>query len=405
MWKQTTTVLVLFSLTACSFDSRPLRAKNPSISKTRSLGTVCSKTDSASIKREDHHPLGPTGGWYGARDNLVDYSRTMKDVQNSLVMKNGCISGYVKFDKPGYLQARSYDDYLGDVYCGWSSEKLNIKPTKDPVFVSLGICAVGDGGLDQIHEVGWFAENKDEGILVFSTAHSATDTKISDADLFQTKQLGNEYRFNEDVAEAAICANLKKGNLEMARTIVKQSFSVLSSLKNSQDTKGNQIPARDLNRDAWAEMISFSLGLNLGTEDFEQDKKEMLSILSGDPKNRHTKCEIQEKMLPLYSWLNDQLLNKKTPLSFDKKDSTICSWNPQIAVDFLNGKEPQDEFVQDYYPHGEFWVGIKYYLDGKKQQAKTSFEKYLNTVKDPDRGFELAASANLLSKIQNKKTK
>lgn len=144
------------------------------ISKDRPIGTECSTSDSASVKRAPMHPLGPTGGWYESGNNLVDYNKTMVSDANHLEVRNGCISGYVRFDKPGYLQARSYDDYFGDVYCGWSPKKLQIKPTKDFVFVSLGICSVGDGGLDQVHEVAWFPDSGSTGTLVFSTAHQTS---------------------------------------------------------------------------------------------------------------------------------------------------------------------------------------------------------------------------------------
>lgn len=402
--------LILLSCTACSFDTRPLSEKYPSISKARSIGSKCSKTDSASVKREDHHPLGPTGGWHDAKENLVDYTREKKNVSNSLVMKNGCISGYLKFDEPGYLEARSYDDYLGDVYCGWSGEKLELKPTKEPVFVSLAVCSVGDGGLDQVHEVGWFPSGKEEGVIVFSTAHSAYDTNITAADLFQEKQLGNEYRFNDYAASEAISSNLKKRDLVSARKIVDRSFSILSSLKNSVDgATRRQIPARDLNKENWAMVLSYSMGLNLGKGDFEQDRKEMLSILSGDKKNRHLNCEIQEKMLPLNSWLNDQLLGKKTPLPEPvdgKINTTICSWNPDLVTRYLKGENSEEKFLKEIWPHSEFWVGVKYFVDGDRKQARPRLENYLKTVRASDHGFELAASAVLLDKIaQDKKKK
>jgi hypothetical protein len=209
------------TLSACGPSVEHARKTFPAISKERPLCTKSSITDSASKRRASAHPLGPTGGWYDNNNNtLVDYTRTAQRDSNHLEMDNGCISGFVRFDKPGYLQARSYDDYFGDVYCGWSPKKLQIKPTEQFVFVSLGTCSVGDGGLDQVHEVAWFPENSSEGTLIFSTAHPSPGEKLSASETYRPSLLGNEYQFNETLATKTTADYLRKGDLAAAMKVV-----------------------------------------------------------------------------------------------------------------------------------------------------------------------------------------
>jgi len=392
----------LLALAACSFDMRPGSEKYQSISKTRPLNSPCSKTDTASVRREAQHPLGPTGGWLYKDLTKVDYDRVIPDTGNFLTMKNGCISGFVKFDQPGYLQARSYDDFYGNVYCGWSDEKIQIKKVNDPVFVSISTCSVGDGGLDQIHEVAWFPDGAKEGILIFSSAYPQSETKISASDLYQKKLLGNEAHFSSQYARDVLHASLAKGDLKLARQVVADSFSILSSLRNSFDSKTqSQINARDVHADDWAMILSYSLGLELDSSEFERDMKEMNDIVSSSSNAafKHTNCEIQQNMSPVYTWLHERVMGKNSKLpEIAKPDKNIYGYNPISTIGYLDGKLAEEKFLQEGYPNQDFWIGCKEYLAGKKAEAKMHLLKYQKERKPTEHGFEPAASALLLKK-------
>lgn len=396
----------LLVLSACSLDMRSASEKYPSISKTRPLNSACSKTDSASVRREAQHPLGPTGGWLSHDLTQVDYERVMPDASNFLTMKNGVISGYVKFDQPGYLQARSYDDYYGDVYCGWSDQKIELKKVKDPVFVSISTCSVGDGGLDQIHEVAWFPDGASEGILVFSSAYPQSQSKILASDLYQKKLLGSQYSFSSQYARSALHASLLKGDLKLARQIVSDSFSILSGLQNSVDVKNNiQIKSRDYHADDWAMILSYSLGLEVDSPDFERDMQEMQDIVAGpgNPSYRHTNSEIQKNMSPVYIWLHQSIMKKKkAPLpQLTKPEKNIYGYDPLAIVDYFSGKLPKEKFLQVGYPNQDFWFGVEAYLACKIDQAKLHLQKYLKERKPTEQGFEPACGALLLEKLSN----
>lgn len=384
---------------------RPGREKYKSISKERPLNSVCSKKDSASVRRESAHPLGPTGGWLYKDLTLVDYKRVMPQSGNFLAMKNGCISGFVKFDKPGYLQARSYDDFYGDVYCGWSDEKIYLKPVKEPVFVSISTCSVGDGGLDQIHEVAWFADDAKEGVLVFSSAHPQIQTAIGAADLYQKKALGNENFFNSQYAKEVLHSSLVKGDLNLAKRIVQDSFSILSGLRDAIDSKTQtQIKARNLHAEDWAMILSYSLGLEIASDDFERDMSEMQDIVSGpgDSSYRHTNCKIQKDMSNVYAWVHKRIMGQSAVVPLPEKlDKNICGYNPVTIFKFFQGDIPKDNFLQEIYPNQDFWIGIERYLAENKSEAKAHLLKYQKESKPTEQGFEPALCALLLKKLEN----
>jgi hypothetical protein len=394
---------VILTISACSLDMQPGSEKYQSISKERPLNSVCSKKDSASVRRESQHPLGPTGGWLYKDLTSVDYKRVIPDSSNFLTMKNGCISGFVKFDTPGYLQARSYDDFYGDVYCGWSDEKIHLKPVKEPVFVSISTCSVGDGGLDQIHEVAWFADGASEGVLVFSSAHPQAQTAINAADLYQKNALGNQNFFSSQYAREVLHSSLVKGDVVLAKKIVSDSFSILSGLQNAFDSKTQtSIKSRNYHAEDWAMILSYSLGLELDSEDFERDMKEMQDIVSGpgDASFRHTNCQIQNNMSPVYTWLHERILGKDSKLPvLAKSEKNIYGYDPVAIVDYFDGKLEKEKFLQVAYPNQDFWLGAQSYLAGKKSEAKMHLLKYQKERKPTEHGFEPAASAVLLKRL------
>ncbi len=279
-----TTALTTTLITACGADLEADKKKYPALSTERLVGSKCGVNDSASVKRAAMHPLGPTGGWnlYGRENNQVDYSRTKKLAANYLVLDRGGISGYVKFDKPGYLQARSYDDIYGDVYCGWSPEKLEVNPTKDYVYVSLGTCSVGDGGLEQVHEVSWFPQGQQEGIIVFSSAHPEKPSPLTASDLYRPDLLGNESQFNDRLASETISDYLRQSNFKKANEVIDASRTLLSKMRDSVDgTTRKPISAKEMNREQWAMIQTYRLGLALGESNFDSLFEDLESTVNG----------------------------------------------------------------------------------------------------------------------------
>lgn len=393
------------ALSSCSLDMRQGREKYHSISKTRPLNSTCSKNDSASVKREAQHPLGPTSRWFSHDFTKVDYERVMPDTTNFLTMKNGVISGFVKFDQPGYLQARSYDDFYGDVYCGWSDQKIHIKKTKEPVFISIATCVAGDGDLDQIHEVAWFADGAKEGVLVFSSAYPQNHSKIQACDLYQKNLLGGKGFFSSQYAKEALYSCVIKGDLALSRQIVSDSFSILSGLGNSIDSRTQtQINARFVHAEDWAMILSYSLGLELDSSDFERDMQELKDIVAGpgDSSFRHTNCQIQKAMSPVYIWLHQRVMHRDVKLpEISKSEVNINGYNPSPIVDYLNSKLSKEKFLQVGFPNQDFWIGVESYLAGKKEEAKLHLQKYQKESKPTEYGFEPACSALLLKRLSN----
>jgi len=401
-------IIVCAALTACGPSVKQARENFPQISKQRPLGTKSSTTDSASAKRASAHPYGPSGGWHDNGNTLVDYKRTAQRDTNHLEMNNGCISGFVRFDRPGYLQARSYDDYFGDVYCGWSPDKLQLKPTDQFVFVSLGTCSVGDGGLDQIHEVAWFPENSSEGTLIFSTAHPSTGEKLSAADIYRPSLLGNAYQFNEILATRAAADYFRKGDLKAACAVIDDAQKVLSSMKNAIDGQTHEeIPALQLHRDEWVSMLAYKLGSALGEPEFETTIRELQNILDTPGRGRALTCETIGKMLPLYKWLNEDIKAHGNPKvrpptipDASTLESSIVGYEPTYIADYLQSKTPEDEFVSRQGTTGLFWSAVKRYSSHDTKGSRERFNAFLNEKRHLFKyGFEIAAAAKLKSRL------
>ncbi len=194
-------------------------------------------------------------------------------------MHHNYLAGFVQFAEPGELKLRSYDDTYGSVYCGWSAAKLPLAASSKPAMVRLGRCAVGDGGLDQVHEVCWFAAGKQEGKIIYSSAHPAPT--FNPVDLYRAEDLGNRIYFNDSLAFNTIEAALKLNRIAMAEQVLKDSFGALERLENLVDgTSGKPIPARQHYRDHWVRLMAFQLGLSLGKPEFSPRADALASELA-----------------------------------------------------------------------------------------------------------------------------
>ncbi len=378
--------------------------KSNPISKVRPLGCRCGPNDSATVRKAFFHPKGPTGGWHGGEHDKVDYNRTIERDTNCLIMKDGNIRGFVRFDTPGYLQARSYDDLYGDVYCGWSPNKLPLKPTNKHVFVSLGYCSVGDGGLDQVTEVCWFPESSSDGILVFSSAQPSPEPKLSAADTYCPELLGNTDTFNDQLASDVISEFLRKGDLASAEKVIGDSIAALKALRHSVSGENEFIPAKETHRRDWAMIQSFELGLLIGEPSFSKKYQELIDTLSSTSHYKQHGCEIYERMHPIYLWCNDKIVGKTAAeLNIPAKDGDVCGHEPQIISEYLQSASPNEaEFLRKSSTPGEFWTGIHKYLKGERQNAHFHFEKFLSTERfSHNSEFEVAAASKLLNGIRH----
>lgn len=393
-------IIPLFS--SCNMMSvEEAKSKFAPISNSRPLGCKSGLDDSASIKRALMHPAGPTGGWYGKKD-IVEYDRTLARDSNMLVMRDNSISGFVKFDTPGRLQARSYDDYFGDVYCGWAPNTIQLKPTKEPVFVSLSLCTVGDGGLNQVHEVVWFPEGKKDGVLIFSTAHPMPGEALKASNTYSRDQLGNQYQFNAKLANDLLTEYLKTDNISEAETVITDSLKILQVMPDATSSDG-PVPAKSLHLDDWKMILGYKLGLALGRPDYAKAAAEYREILAAEYKTRHNydRPERMINQLPLYEWLNNLYAGKKSPVpSFGKKENGILySGDPIDITEYLTGMAEEERFLRRENT-GEFWAAAKSYAEGNKKSAKQHLDKFFATRLNEDMAVEIGAAANLNVAIQ-----
>lgn len=343
------------------------------------------------------------GGWLSGRKPMVDYLRTVDRTSNHLVFAD-VIKGYVKVDKPGYLQARCYDDYYGNVYCGWSPSKLHLKPTARPVYVELDTCSVGDGGLDQVHEVCWFPEGSQEGVLIFSTAHPSPAPPLRPADLYRAPSLGNAYQFNDRLFEETLYDYLSHGELKQAEKLYDDATSLLSSMRDGQEgASGKRIPAKDLHADSWWTPLCCKAGLNVGEPGFAPAFKELESTAAGDSKWGRHQFNSYKVMLPLYSWVDQAVRNPQSAKLPDSNvQRAISGHDPRVIVPYLQAdpSEPPDKETTRKYKHevSKFWIGMKAYLRKDYAEARRNFDDFLQGRHSSSDAFEMAAAAKLRSK-------
>jgi len=388
----------LVCTSACGNVKEVDKKRLPPISKSRPIGSPAGPSDSASIKRINFNPTGETGDWTSPASNFVDPKRT-KDVKtNSLMQYEGSVVGFVKFDKPGYLQQRIYDDVYGDIYGGWSSQKVQIKPTKEPVYVSVGLGYTRD---DAVQEVCWFPDGAKEGVVLYSTAYPEIGEKLTAADVYGPEQLGNEYQFHDTVAINAINENLKNGNVEQARKILKDCAQALSKMRDSQDGSSHAIiPAKNLNTRNWAMVRAYELGLALGEPNFRTKTKDLEDVLNGPhwPKDTADPTEREYRdMLPMYAWLNEQLTGKHSaPPKVDESKSCIAGHDPKTVTEYLlSDKASEDNKARVMFTNIDFWIAVKNFLRKDFKESEKHLNAFFNDRHSKGDAFEVAAAAKL----------
>ncbi len=371
----------------------------PSISKSRPIGTASGPTDAASIKRIKLRMPGADSAWIYSNDDFIDTKRT-KDVKaNSLTPFEGAVVGFVKFDKPGYLQERVYNDFYGDVYSGWSPRKLELKPSKQPVYISLKL---GDlGQTDVVQEVCWFPEGAKNGVLIYSSAYPDVGDKLTAADVYGPEQLGNKYQFHQGIASNAIICNLKNGQFDAAQKILDDSAKLLNSMVDGTDgSSGKKISKHDVNAQSWATLRTYELGMALGEPSFNAKRIELEKVLNG-PHWPATTADPTEReyrdMLPIYAWLNQQLVGKRTPLPKpDKEKSYIAGHDPNAVTQYLEAdKASEGALAGDLFSTKDFWIAVKNFLRKDFKESDKDLTEFLNDRQFDGNAFEIAAAAKL----------
>jgi hypothetical protein len=235
--------LALLASLALWCSCTPRIVDHPSLAKDRTPGTTCFAGDSASAKRDLSHPLGPAGGW--GTGVSVDHGREPKASELGLNRAGiGRIAGFLRVTEDGYLRARSYDDSYGEVYCGWSPERLEVKGG-GVARVSLPTCAMGDGGLKQVHEVCWFPAGSERGKIVYSSEHPGA--KQNAAELYRKEDLGSKQYFNERLAFEVIEAARALGDRKMANEVIADSLLLIDQQQDRVEFPGGKkIPAREV---------------------------------------------------------------------------------------------------------------------------------------------------------------
>ncbi len=390
--------VVLFATNACGDLKEADRKRMPRISRSRPIGSPAGPTDSASIKRVDFHPLGESNGWNYGNGDFVDQKRSKAVKTNSLMQFYGSIVGFVRFDKPGYLQTRVYDDLYGDVYCGWSPHKLEIKPSPNPAYVSIGLAETEP---DSIQEVCWFPAGAKDGVVVYSTAYPDVGEKLSAADVYGKEQLGNEYRFNDDIAANAINAYLQCAQFNAARKVLNDSANLLKSMRDAQDgSTGKPITAKKMNAQKWATLKAYEAGLSLGEPNFKARLQELEAALhephwpetTADPTERE-----YEGMLPLYSWLNQQVVGQKSAVpTFDKSKTYIAGHDPKTVIEYLEAdKATEDQRAKLMFCNIDFWIAVKNFLHKDFKESEKHLDIFLKDKHEKGDAFEVAAAAKL----------
>lgn len=387
---------LLAALAACNSAGKieADRKRFARLSASRPVGSVCSETDSASVTRAAAHPLGPQGGWFSQPE--VDDQRTVAASTGALVMYRGLVKGYVRFDTPGILRARSYDDVYGSVYCGFSPHSLALASTERPVFVTMDRCAVGDGGLDQVEEACWFPQGQKQGVVVFSSAHPDPDASFRPKELYREQDVGNEGSFNDAMAVEVLNDFIHDRDAAGARRFMEMALARLTTLRGATaGPSGSPVPTRVWNARAWQAVLVYKLGLNAGRADFDGTAGELSDLAEMDRSHECNECQFTAAALPLYAWLDGQLRGRKAP---PPDPSTmrpgVVGRDPVTIAKYLRGEIPEDDFLRQSPLH-RFWAGVKRWNARDKRSARAAqpfFDEFLEGRATPGDGFERAAA-------------
>jgi len=386
------------------------RAQFGSIARARPIGGACSKADSASVKRRRTHPRWPTGGW-GTRA-LLDSGRVRRSDTNEWLAIGAEYTGYVRFSEAGRLRARSYDDVYGEVYCGWAPNLVQYTPRPEHVYVAFSRCSVGDGGLDQVHEICWFPKGSDEGMIVFSTAHPE-ESSLEPHEVYAERHISRLsdhgdstiYYFNNHVADQVLRSLLRARKTDEAHAIVTSVLGNLRFLPEVVDGSTLEpIPMMQSYAEEWLKLLLLKAGLDAPGDSSLAALDDAEVVLSAADRHCY-ECRYAEGMIDLYRWAIHRLRGEIVALPvIPETASRVIGHNPHFIAEVLRDPSKNEHTLSKgmLSTGGEttyFWMGIRESLAGNTQDAQRYLEQFL---RDPSQGlnaFELSATATLLERM------
>ncbi|OVE76734.1 hypothetical protein BVX98_04925 [bacterium F11] len=379
------------------------------LSVERQPGSSCYPGDSASIKRRPFHPRYPTGGWGPHAE--MDLNRHHDTAINKFGRIGGELTGYVQFSKPGRLAMRAYDDVYGSVYCDWSSSSVEYEPQPKPVYVRFSQCHVGDGGLDEVHELCWFPEGEEKGVILYSSAHPEQN-ELKPHDLFLPSHMGNlrqdgekkTYYFNNHEADKIFDSLLVAGKLDQTRKLVSKSLENLPFLPPVIDGSTQKpIPPKEFYCETFVKLHLLKAGVNLFDPTSYNTLLEAKEILrKGKKYGFHSRYA--HDLIDLYVWTVKRLQGGKEALPpIPESANKVHGYDPRFFSKILSDPTMTDKTLKksQLTMGGEsnyFWMGLREYLSGKKGEASRYLSMYKNQTNRGLNDFELAATACLLEK-------
>lgn len=381
------------------------------ISKERPVGTNCYVEDTASIKRRSSHPRNPTGGWRLKAE--IDTSRHHDKIKNDFDLIGGEIAGCVHFPVSGKLAVRSYDDVYGSVYCGWSPSFVEYKVQQKPIYVVFPTCSVGDGGLDQVHEICWFPENDDEGIVLYSSAHTKK-TELKAHEIFLPRHFGPFYQqgdkkyfsLNDHEADRIFDSMLIAGQLDQAKVEISRILDRLEHLAPVIDGSTRKpIPTDQFYCDEWVKILFLKSGVDL----FNPAAKDSLSKAREIITNGNKYCfqsPYAIDLIDFYEWTVMRVQGSDIPTPQTKESANrVHGYDPRRIAKILSDPRLSDSTLKkSALTHGGqstyFWLGIREYLSDNANEAYRYLSLYINHPNRGSNDFELSAAASLLAKMK-----
>ncbi len=350
------------------------------ISASRPLGSECGLQDSVIPK------MSSGGSWGGPAH--YDPTRTMNAKKNKFGWFTiNSIIGYVSFSQKGTLQIRSYDDLNGEVYCGWSSAKINFELSgnqSEKKFIRFHTCMVGDGdhGGDQVHEICWFPEGAANGQIIYSSAHDprkSTKQELSNAEMYIEKDLQDL-----GLAVMIIPALTREYKLKKAKFILDQTIGKFKSGSTAKDLEvGQQTFEHRMLPEDWLAVLQNQLAFSIMEGSIELSKKilaEVETFLREKEALNCYDCNRYKSNLPLYRWLLDYGKGKRfaqNHLLIEEPEERV-NGDVYGVTQFLLKKTLQSDFLKFGEINGYFWVGLSCYLEKDFECAKVQLSKFIN---------------------------
>lgn len=378
-----------------------LPVDTPRIAKSRPVGSPCGPKDSASAKRADSHPLGPTGGW----SSIFSYepARTKDLAESAITFFDGAYTGFLRLPGSGTVKIRAYDNVYGAVYCGWSPRSFHVDASDRAVFFRLGTCSVGDGGVETVHEICWFPDGQEEGRLILSSGHSSSiGAPLEPADIFveaMKSELGTSW---SSLSSDVILSFAKQGNLPEAQRLARLALQNFKSQPSAVEWSTKRpVPPEELRADEWVSLLSLDIASNIAVGDFPaaEEQLERLRVFAGTALKFCHSCAEIERMIPLFRWVLEVERNMKGGAprpALPKVESThIYAHNPVDMVKVLT-QPASVPFSHSQHAEYEFWIGYRLLLDGDRNAAASSLEKFLASSTVRNHPFEAIIAAKHL---------